>query len=362
MILIDKGENMKLKLKLNYMMLATGAALILGVAGCSDKTNAQDGVDKVSNATLMGSGSSFIYPVMSRWANAYYEKTGVKINYQPVGSGGGQRQIFAGTVNFAASDQPLPNRKLDKYNLIQFPAIIGGIVPVVNIPGIKANELVLTGKVLADVYLGEIKYWDDPAIAKLNPNAKLPHNAIITVHRADGSGTTYNFAKYLAAVNTKWQQKVGVDTSLQWLTGIGAKGNQGVAAQVQQVQNSIGYVEYAYAKTTDIPTVKLINESGKAVTPNLASFASAAKYAKYNPDNNYNLILVNQPGDDSWPIVATTFVLLPKSAKAGVNNEIKQFFDYAYSSKGDSVAKSLDYVGIPKNVVTGVTNYWAQAK
>ncbi len=342
-------------------MIALMAALGMTLQACSKEGSAEN-ANKTPSAMIMGSGSSFIYPAMSRWANSYYEKTGVQINYQPVGSGGGQRQIFAGTVNFAASDQPLSNEMLDKHQLIQFPAIIGGIVPVVNIPGIKSNELVLSGKVLGDIYLGKISYWDDRAIKALNPNVKLPHANIITVHRADGSGTTYNFAKYLATVNADWNKKVGIDTSLQWPVGIGAKGNQGVAAQVQQVEDSIGYVEYAFAKTTNIPTVKMINKDGKTVAPSLKSFAEAAKYANYSPKDNYNLILVDQPGSQSWPIVATTFVLMPKAGKAGVNTKIKQFFEYAYSDKGAEVAKKLDYVGMPENVVQSVESYWQQAK
>lgn len=339
---------------------ASSAIFALSLVGCSKKTDASDGQVKQSATVIMGSGSSFIYPAMSRWANEYYNETGVKINYQPVGSGGGQRQIFAGTVNFAASDQPLADAELSKYNLIQFPAIVGGIVPVINIAGIASNELVLSGKVLAEIYLGKVQYWDDPEIVKLNPDLKLPHNAIITVHRADGSGTTYNFTRYLANVDPIWQQEVGVDTSVQWPVGIGAKGNQGIATQVQQVGDSIGYVEYAYAKTAGIPTAKLINQAGQTVAADLNSFASAAKYAAWQAKDNYNMILVNQPGNDSWPIVATTFVLLPQNAKQATNQEIKQFFNFAYSAKGDFIAKKLDYVGIPQNVVAGIKEYWAR--
>ncbi|WP_119328092.1 phosphate ABC transporter substrate-binding protein PstS [Cysteiniphilum halobium] len=348
------------KMKKTVMVAAlTGtAAIVLTLAGCSEKAHESDGKSTSNQSVIMGSGSSFIYPAMSRWANEYYNQTGVKINYQPIGSGGGQRQIFAGTVNFAASDQPLNNAELKKYSLLQFPAIVGGIVPVINIQGIKTNELVLNGKVLANIYLGKIQYWDDPAIVALNPKLHLPHNAIITVHRADGSGTTYNFTQYLASVDPLWRKQVGVDTSVQWPVGIGAKGNQGVAAQVQQVSDSIGYVEYAYAKTANIPTVKLINQNGRTVTADLNSFASAAKYASWQAKNNYNLLLINQPGDNSWPIVATTFVLLPEKAKQGINQDIKQFFSFAYSEKGDQIAKKLDYVGIPQNVVADIKVYW----
>ncbi|WHN65931.1 phosphate ABC transporter substrate-binding protein PstS [Cysteiniphilum sp. QT6929] len=348
----------KFKKTLLICTLASSAMTVLALSGCSEKAHESDGKAASSQSVIMGSGSSFIYPAMSRWANEYYNQTGVKINYQPIGSGGGQRQIFAGTVNFAASDQPLNNAELSKYNLLQFPAIVGGIVPVINVQGIKTNELVLSGQVLADIYLGKIQYWNDPAIVALNPKLKLPHNAIITVHRADGSGTTYNFTQYLASVNPVWQKQVGVDTSVQWPVGIGAKGNQGVAAQVQQVDDSIGYVEYAYAKTANIPTVKLINQSGQTVTADLNSFASAAKYASWQAKDNYNLLLVNQPGNNSWPIVATTFVLLPEKAKQGINQDIKQFFTFAYSEQGDKIAQKLDYVGIPQNVVAGIKVYW----
>ncbi|MFZ9036314.1 MAG: phosphate ABC transporter substrate-binding protein PstS [Francisellaceae bacterium] len=340
-------------------LLAAAGTLTLTLSACGG-----DVADKKAETqvAIMGAGSSFIYPAMSRWANSYYEKTGVQVNYQPIGSGGGQRQIFAKTVNFAASDQPLSNEMLEKYNLIQFPAIVGGIVPVINVPGIKPNEMVLDGRVLADIYLGKITYWDDPAIEKLNPSLKLPHAAIITVHRADGSGTTYNFATYLAELNPRWKAEVGIDTSLQWPVGIGAKGNQGVAAQVKQVQDSIGYVEYAYAKSTHMTTVKMINKEGYSVTPDLNSFAQAAKYAKWQPADNYNMILANQPGQDSWPIVATTFILLPKEASINVNDNIKKFFEYAYSKEGDETARKLDYVGIPQDVVKGIENYWQAAK
>ncbi|WP_119342545.1 phosphate ABC transporter substrate-binding protein PstS [Facilibium subflavum] len=353
-------QRLKIVKQLAKAMAVT--SLVVSVSACSQQSDKSDGKPQAVTTTIMGSGSSFIYPAMSRWANSYYEKTGVQLSYQPIGSGGGQRQIFAGTVNFAASDQPLTTRQLEKYDLIQFPAIVGGIVPVVNIPDVKANQLTLSGQVLADIYLGKITYWDDAAIKTLNPNVNLPHKAIITVHRADGSGTTYNFAKYLASISPNWQTKVGVDTSLQWPNGIGAKGNQGVAAQVQQVEDSIGYVEYAYAKTTKMTTVKLINAAGQAVVPDLSTFASAAEYANYQPENNYNLILVNQPGKNSWPIVATTFVLLPEKARGDMNAQIKHFFQFAYSPAGDKIARKLDYVGIPAKVVTGIENYWQKAK
>ena len=341
--------------------LMASAILSLSLVGCSKTVDSSDGQAKESATVIMGAGSSFIYPAMSRWANEYYNTSGVKINYQPIGSGGGQRQIFAGTVNFAASDQPLDNAELNKYSLIQFPAIVGGIVPVINIAGVTSNQLVLSAQVLAEIYLGKIQYWDDSAIVALNPEIKLPHNMIITVHRADGSGTTYNFTRYLANVSPVWQKQVGVNTSVQWPVGIGAKGNQGVAAQVQQVSDSVGYVEYAYAKTANIPTVKLINQAGETVAADLNSFASAAKYASWKAADSYNMILVNQPGKESWPIVATTFILLPKDAKQVIDQEIKQFFDFAYSARGNMIAKKLDYVGIPENVVTGIKAYWTKA-
>lgn len=343
---------------ISTLALATGLALSLTACSGGDGNSG----DTKQQIMIMGAGSSFIYPAMSRWANAYYDKTGVQVNYQPIGSGGGQRQIFERTVDFAASDQPLTNAQLESNHLIQFPAIIGGIVMVVNLPNIQANQLTLDGETLANIYLGNIKEWNDPAIAKLNPSIRLPNLPIITVHRADGSGTTFNFTQYLGLMSPQWIKEVGVDSAVNWKDGLGAKGNQGVAAQVQQVSGAIGYVEYAYAKETNMITTKLVNKVGNAVAPTLSSFEAAAKYANYSSDNNYNLILNNQAGAETWPIVATTFVLLPIDGDVEKTQQIKAFFEFAYGNQGQAIAEKLDYVGIPQNVVTSVTNYWNAAK
>ena len=333
-------------------VLAIGSSMFMSASlGYSaDKTT--------SSEAIMGAGSSFIYPALSRWANSYYKDYNVKVNYQPIGSGGGQRQIFAGTVDFAASDQALTNAQLQQHHLKQFPAIIGGIVMAINIPGVQSNQLILNGHLVADIYLGKITNWNDPRIQKLNPNLKLPNLPIITVHRADGSGTTFNFTKYLSDISSEWKQSVGANTSVNWKVGLGSKGNQGVAAEVQQIKGAIGYVEYAYAKQTNMPVAEMLNKAGKIVQPSLATFASAAKNANYKPQNNFNLILTNQPGANSWPIVATTFVLLPENISQQKSDEIKNFFKYSYGPKGQAIAKSLDYVSIPANVVSQVENYW----
>lgn len=349
---------LKFRNKLKLMLLALG---VVTITACSNSSNDQK-KEHDSNQTqmkVMGAGSSFIYPVMSRWSNAYYQKTNVQVNYQPIGSGGGQRQIFARTVDFASSDQPLSDEMLKKYKLIQFPMIVGGIVPVVNIEGIKPNQLILSGPVLADIYMGKITYWDDKAIEKLNPNLKLPHGLIIPVRRADGSGTTYNFADYLAKVSPEWQKQIGVNTTLTWSSNtIGAKGNAGVAAQVIQLPNSIGYIEYAYAKENHMNTAKLINKNKRAVTASLSSFKASAEYANWSAKNNYHTLLTDQPGNNAWPIDATTFILLPTDNKAQTNKAILYFLSWAYTSKGQQIAAKLDYIGIPENVVKNIQAYW----
>ena len=349
------------------LLLSSVLAAGLTLSGCdntgSGKQHAKnDNTSEQQTQSIMGAGSSFIYPVMSRWANAYYDKRGIKVNYQPIGSGGGQSQIFKGTVDFAASDQPLTNKQLEKHHLIQFPAIIGGIVPVIYVSNIHADQLTLSGKILADIYLGKIKKWNNSEIQKLNPDLKLPDKPIMVVHRADGSGTTYNFTDYLSKVSDSWKQQVGVNTAVSWPTGVGAKGNQGVAAQVKQLSGSIGYVEYAFALQTDMTTVKMINKSGHTVKADLKTFKAAAKGANYQPTENFNLMLTNQGGADSWPIVATTFILLPEDARPATTQAVKKFMLFAYSQQGDKIAASLDYVGLPKTVVQQIRNYWAQTE
>ncbi|MGH8430789.1 MAG: phosphate ABC transporter substrate-binding protein PstS, partial [Solimonas sp.] len=259
-------------------------------------------------ADISGAGATFPYPVYAKWADTYKKETGVGLNYQSIGSGGGIKQIKAKTVVFGATDAPLSGRELDESGLAQFPMVMGGIVPVVNIDGIKPGDLVLDGPTLAKIFLGEIKKWDDPAIAKLNPGAKLPSQAIAIVHRSDGSGTTYNFTYYLAGVSPEWKTKVGTNTAVQWPAGIGAKGNEGVANNVAQTKGSIGYVEYAYAKQNKLGHADMINKAGKKVAPTMESFQAAAANADWKSQPGYGVILADQPGDKSWPMTAATWI------------------------------------------------------
>lgn len=305
--------------------------------------------------TITGAGSSFIYPVLSRWTIAYQKKTGVRINYQDIGSGGGIQQLTDKTVNFAASDMPLDSNALNKKKWTQFPMVSGGIVMVVNINGVKNNQLVLDGNSLGQIYTGNIKYWDNPALTKLNPSVKLPHNRIITVHRADGSGTTFNFTNYLRKVDTNW--KAGSSTVVQWPTfGIGAKGNAGVAATVQKMPNSIGYVEYNYATENNLVMTKLQNASGKVVEASLNTFKAAATNANWDPSKHFNEILTNQSGAKAWPIVATTFIMLPIKQDPAITNATIDFFTWSFDQA--NMASSIGYVTMPSNVVSKIKASW----
>lgn len=307
---------------------------------------------------ISGAGSTFVYPVLAKWAEAYKAASGDSLNYQSIGSGGGIKQIKAQTVTFGATDKPLTSAELKKDNLVQWPTIMGGIVPVVNLDGIKPGELVLDGPTLAKIYLGEIKTWDDAAIVKLNPGLKLPSAAISVVHRSDGSGTTFNFTDYLSKISADWKSKVGEETAVEWPVGIGAKGNEGVANNVQQTKNSIGYVEYAYAKQNKLTYGDLINHDGKKVAPDFASFQAAAANADWAKAPGFYLILTDQPGAQSWPITASTFVLMPATPKdpAAASSALK-FFAWGYS-KGTDLALGLDYVPMPESVVTLVKKEW----
>jgi phosphate transport system substrate-binding protein len=308
---------------------------------------------------ISGAGATFPYPVYAKWADTYKKDTGIGLNYQSIGSGGGIKQIEAKTVTFGATDAPLKGPELDKYGLVQFPMVMGGIVPVVNIDGVSAGELVLDGPTLAGIFLGTVKTWDDPAIKKLNPNAKLPSQAIAVVHRSDGSGTTFNFTYYLAEASPDWKSKVGSATSVEWPVGIGAKGNEGVSNNVSQTKGSIGYVEYAYALQNKLVYTKMINKDGKAVAPTSVAFQAAAANADWNSVPGYGVILANQPGAESWPMTAATFILVHKQPDdaAGVSEALK-FFAWAYA-KGDKMAEELDYVPMPKKVVGEVQKMWA---
>jgi phosphate transport system substrate-binding protein len=311
-------------------------------------------------AEISGAGASFPYPVYAKWADAYKKATGVSLNYQSIGSGGGIKQIYARTVTFGATDAPLKGPDLDKYGLAQFPMVMGGIVPVVNVPGIKPGSLVLDGPTLANIYLGEIKSWDDPAIAKLNSGVKLPKQAIAIVHRSDGSGTTYNFAYYLAEVSPTWKSKVGVNTSVRFPAGIGAKGNEGVANNVSNTQGAIGYVEYAYALQNKLSYARMLNKAGKVVAPTSEAFQAAAANADWKSEPGYGVLLANQPGDASWPITAPTWILIYKQPKdVDQVREALKFFAWAYAS-GGKMADELHYVPMPANVVKDIQNMWAQ--
>jgi phosphate transport system substrate-binding protein len=309
-------------------------------------------------ADISGAGATFPYPIYAKWADAYKKVTGNGLNYQSIGSGGGIKQITNKTVTFGASDAPLKGEELDKIGLAQFPAVMGGIVPVVNLEGVKPGELTIDGPTLAKIFLGEIKTWDDPAIKKLNASVKLPSQAIAIVHRSDGSGTTFNFAYYLADVSPDWKSKVGVNTSVQWPSGIGAKGNEGVANNVGNTKGAIGYVEYAYAKQNKLTYTKMVNKAGKTVTPASEAFQAAAANADWKSQPGFGVILANQPGENSWPMTAATWILVYKQpSDAAATGEALKFFAWAYKN-GAKMAEELDYVPMPANVITDIEKYW----
>ena len=311
-----------------------------------------------SGADLIGAGATFPYPIYAKWADAYKTQTGIGLNYQSIGSGGGIKQIRAKTVDFGASDMPLQQEELEKDGLLQFPAIIGGVVPVVNLEGVSPGQLRLTGKVLADIYLGKVTSWNDAAIASLNPDLKLSAQAITVVRRADGSGTTFLFTDYLSQVSSEWRSKVGESTSVSWPTGVGGKGNEGVAAYVQRIKGSIGYVEYAYAKKNKMTHTQLKNRDGQWVQPDEDTFAAAAANARWERAPGFYQVLTEQPGAKSWPIAGASFILIYRTpadpAKAA---EVLKFFSWALKS-GGKMASDLDYVPIPAPVVQLIENAW----
>ena len=316
-------------------------------------------IASASAADISGAGATFPYPIYAKWADSYQKETGNGLNYQSIGSGGGIKQIKARTVTFGASDMPLKADELQKDGLAQFPTVMGGVVPVVNLPGIAAGEIVLDGSTLAKIYLGEVKTWDDPAIKKLNPNVKLPSDAIALVHRSDGSGTTFIFTDYLSKVSPEWKSKVGANTSVEWPVGIGAKGNEGVANNVGQTKASIGYVEYAYAKQNKLTFTKLINKDGKPVAPEASAFQAAAANADWVGTPGFSVILTEEPGAQSWPIAGATFILIPKQPPdPQAATEALKFFAWAYAN-GGQMAEALDYVPMPQPVVTAIKKMWA---
>jgi len=307
---------------------------------------------------LNGAGGTAIYPVLSVWAQHYQQKTGNQINYQPIGSGGGIRQIEEKTVDFANSDKPLMHDDLVKNHLVQFPQVVISITPVVHLPGIAPGQMVLDGKTLADIYLGHITKWNDPEIKKLNPKLPLPNMAVLTVHRSDGSGTTFNFTDYLGKVSPEWKSKVGSDTSVNWPNGVGGKGNAGVAGTVQQTVGSIGYVEYAYVMQNNLVYTDMINRDGMRVKPTMDAFQAAAANADFSKVQDFYLILTNQSGARSWPITAATFMLMRSDyACAGRNQEVLKFLDWALT-QGQGDATKLDYVPFPEEVVKQIEGSW----
>jgi phosphate transport system substrate-binding protein len=307
---------------------------------------------------ISGAGATFPYPVYSKWADAYKTQTGVGLNYQSIGSGGGIKQIKAKTVTFGASDKPLEPTELKESGLVQFPMIIGGVVPVVNVKGVKGGQITLDGATVASIYLGEITKWSDPKIKKLNPKVTLPDTAIAPVYRSDGSGTNFLFTDYLSKSSPKFKESIGANASVQWPVGIGAKGNEGVANMTTQTDGAIGYVEYAYAKQNNMAYVQLINKGGKAVSPNAETFQAAASNADWSHAPGYYLILTDQAGAASWPITGASFILLygtpPNPAETA---EALKFFDWAYKN-GGKMAAELDYVPLPEGLIKQVRATW----
>jgi phosphate transport system substrate-binding protein len=311
-----------------------------------------------SRMTIVGAGATFPYPLYAKWAENYSKETRVALNYQPIGSGGGIKQIEAGTVDFGASDKPLSLNELNKNQLVQFPAIIGGVVPIVNLDGIQSAQIKLSGSVLARIYLGTVKKWNEAEIKALNPTISLPNLPITVVHRSDGSGTTFLFADYLSKVSGAWKKEVGADTALSWPAGIGGKGNEGVAAYVQRVKGGIGYVEYAYAEQNKLAYIQLINHSGKAVSPSIQTFEAASVNAHWNAATQFSEVLTDTPGADSWPVVGASFILMrhtqddPEKAMA-----MLKFFDWAYRN-GKTIATQMDYVPLSDQLAKAVYAHW----
>lgn len=305
-----------------------------------------------------GAGASFPYPLYAKWADAYRAATGLQVNYQSIGSGGGIKQISNKTVDFGASDAPMAPEELEERGLMQFPTVMGGIVPVINVPGVESGELKLTGELLAKIYLGEVKQWDDPAVKEVNPDLDLPDTKITPVGRSDGSGTTFIFTHYLSKVSPEWKERVGNATSVKWAAGVGGKGNEGVASYVKRIRGGIGYVEYAYALQSNISYAKLQNSAGRFVEPSSETFQAAAANADWEGTPGFAVLLTNQPGEKSWPITGGTFILVYKEQQdVDTARNVLKFFDWAYHN-GDQMADELHYVPMPDNVVTAVENAW----
>ena len=328
------------------------ATQVLGIAAASAFSIAAQAVD------ITGAGATFPYPVYAKWADAYRKATGVGLNYQSIGSGGGIKQITAKTVDFGASDMPMKPEELDKNGLMQFPAVMGGDVIVYNLKGVSSSAISLTGPVIADIYLGKIKMWNDPVLVKANPGVNLPNQAISVVHRSDGSGTTFIFVNYLSKVSEEWRSKVGEGTSVAWPTGVGGKGNEGVASYVQRIDGAIGYVEYAYAKQNKVSVARMTNRDGNAVAPGDDTFAAAAAGADWSKAPGMYLVLTDQPGKASWPMTGASFILMHKQQDKPENaKEVLKFFDWSFKN-GAKMADELDYVPMPDPVVKLIRAAW----
>jgi phosphate transport system substrate-binding protein len=326
-------------------------ALLAGLALAAPGLHAQN---------INGAGATFVFPAMSKWSSDYAAAGKGRVNYQSIGSGGGIAQAKAGTVDFGSTDAPLPPEELAASKLIQFPSVIGGVVPVVNLRGVAPGQLRLTGELVADIYLGKITRWDDPRIAELNPGLALPATTIRVVYRSDGSGTTYNFVHYLSKVSPEWKQKVGFGTAVRWPTGFGGRGNEGVSAYVKQLQGSIGYVELSYALTNSMTYASMRNAAGNWVQPSIASFRAAADSADWKNATDFSLVITNAPGEAAWPIAATNFILLPAQPRDPAKaRAVIDFFDWAYAN-GDAAVEALGYVPLPDDLVAQVKAYWAE--
>lgn len=311
-------------------------------------------------ADISGAGATFPYPIYAKWADAYKKETNIGLNYQSIGSGGGIKQIKAKTVTFGASDMPLKPQELDEAGLVQFPMIMGGVVPVVNLKGVTAGAIKLSGTVLANIYMGEVKKWNDEQIKALNPGVTLPNTAIAPVYRSDGSGTNFLFTDYLSKTSPKFQTQIGANSSVQWPAGIGAKGNEGVANMVKQTEGAVGYVEYAYAKQNNIPYIALQNKDGKIVEPKIEAFQAAAANADWANAKGYYVILTDEPGAGSWPITGASFILMHKQPQDASNTDAAlKFFNWAYAN-GGKMASDLDYVPMPAEVVALVQKTWKE--
>ena len=344
---------------MNKLLLALPALALLAACHGNQAGNS-GGNGGASGAQVTGAGSTFVYPVLSAWAADYQKQSGTSINYQSIGSGGGISQIEAGTVDFGATDQPLKSDELAKNNLAQFPIVVGGIVPVVNVTGLDAGKLKLTGPILADIYQGKIKNWNDPAIVKINPGVSLPNAAIATVHRSDGSGTTFNFTHYLSQVSPTWKAGPGEGKTVNWVGGVGGKGNEGVAGYVKQLPNSLGYVEYAYVMQNHMAYALLQNAAGQFVAPSAGSFAAAAGTADWKNAADFNLVMTNASGPKAYPIAASTFILLRKQPTDKAKSDAAvAFFKYSLET-GQDQANKLDYVPLPSDLVQQIESYISQ--